>query len=396
MSTVFPPLPDLPAALGMKWGEHPGKIGAGIAESDFGTAPVVTAALHEAVERGFLGYLPPAVAERARACLADYLARTADWAVPVAQIQLTPDVLTALMVTLQHFTPAGSPVIVPMPAYAHFFRVLRAAGRPVIPVSHRLDDGRWVPDVDEIRDAFAAGAGLLLLCNPHNPLGTVLRAEEMRQIADVVEEAGGRVFADEIHAPVVYAGARHIPYASLDERTAAHTVTATSTSKGWNLPGLKCAQIILTNPRDLSLWHEHDPVPGHTGSGLGALATAAAYSPAGTDWLAATLVRLDAQRALVTAHLSETLPEARYAQPEASYLAWIGLDAYGLGPDPAAHLAAAADLIVTDGGGCGTGGAGHIRFNFAMREDILPHALERLSRTVLAGRGVDTALRVQG
>ena len=86
-----------------------------------------------------------------------------------------------------------------------------------------------------------------MLCNPHNPGGRVFEFGELRELAEVVDRHGGRVFSDEIHAPLVYDGHRHVPYASVSETAAGHTVTATSASKAWNLPGLKCAQLVLTN-----------------------------------------------------------------------------------------------------------------------------------------------------
>ena len=104
-------------------------------------------------------------------------------------------------------------------------------GREIIQVQLRGQDGFFTLDLDAIEDAFRAGGHLLVFYNPHNPLGRVFTAGEMTQLTGVVERYGGRVFADEIHAPLVYPGARHVPYAATSQAAASHTLTATSASK---------------------------------------------------------------------------------------------------------------------------------------------------------------------
>jgi len=112
--------------------------------------------------------------------------------------------------------------------------------------------------------------------NPHNPLGRVFDVEEQLALADVVAAAGARVFADEIHAPLTYPGHEHVPYAALSPTAAGHAVTATSASKAWNLPGLACGQLILSNDADRAAFAALPTAATHGTSPLGALAAAAA------------------------------------------------------------------------------------------------------------------------
>ncbi|MGH3682106.1 MAG: aminotransferase class I/II-fold pyridoxal phosphate-dependent enzyme, partial [Natronosporangium sp.] len=179
-------------------------IGAWIAEMDFGTAPEVTAALHAAVADGRLGYLPPGLrADLALAC-AHWQQRRYGWAVAPEQVQPVSDVLTGLEITIRHFTRPGSPVILPTPAYMPFLMVPPLHGREVIEVPMAADGGRYVLDLDGLDRAYRAGGDLLVLCNPANPVGRVLTAGELAGVTEVVDRHGGRVFADEIHAPLVY------------------------------------------------------------------------------------------------------------------------------------------------------------------------------------------------
>ena len=164
--------------------------------------------------------------------------------------------LKALEIAITRFSRPGSPVILPTPAYMPFLSVPGFLGREIIQVRMIDDDGFFTFDLDAIEDAFRAGGHLLIFCNPYNPLGRVFTAKEITRLTDVVDRHGGRVFADEIHGPLIYPGQTHIPYAATSPTAAAHTLTATSASKAWNLPGLKCAQVILSSEPDRRRWEE--------------------------------------------------------------------------------------------------------------------------------------------
>ena len=248
---------DLRRRGGLKWTyAGPDVLGAFVAEMDFGTAPAVEDALREVITRRDYGYLTPLAARQMAEACAAWLADGSGWAVDPDWIRPLPDVIKGLEAAISLFSRPDSPVILPTPAYMPFLTVPPLLGRKIIQVPMITVDGRAVLDLDSIDAAFRAGGHLLILCNPCNPMGRVYAQAELAGVGEVVERHGGRVFADEIHAPLVYPGRQHIPYASLSEVTAGHTLTATSASKGWNLPGLKCAQLILSNEADRELWAE--------------------------------------------------------------------------------------------------------------------------------------------
>lgn len=357
-----------------KWEVGEPEIGAWIAESDFGTAPEITAALHQAVDRGFLTYLPDHAAAAAERACAEFLAARYDWHVSSERVHLVPDVVAALRITMDHFVEPGAAIAVPTPCYAPFLTAPVRAGRRVIQVPSVEVGGRWRIDTAALSRAFADGARLLVLCNPHNPLGQVMTLDEQRDVAAVAERYGARVFSDEIHAPVVYGGGRHQPYAALSPVTARHTITATATSKGWNIPGLKSAQLILTSDADQAHWRERDIVPYLEGSILGALAARVAYTE-GTAWLERTLGVFDNHRRLLGELLAAHAPDVGYRMPEATYLAWLDFRAFALEVDPADYLRTNARVVASSGADCGLGGEGFVRFNFAMRAELLERSI---------------------
>ena len=354
----------------VKWTRGgPDVIGAFVAEMDFGAAPAIEAALLDVIARADFGYLSEhAIADMAHACAA-WQQDAYGWTVDPARIRPLPDVVKGLEAAIQFFSGPGTPVILPTPAYMPFLLVPPRLGRRIIQVPMiAAEDGRFVLDLDGIDAAFKAGGQLLILCNPCNPVG--------------------RVFADEIHAPLVYPGGKHIPYAGISGQAAAQAVTATAASKGWNLPGLKCAQLILTNDPDAATWAESGFMFEHGASTPGVRASTAAYR-AGGGWLADVVGYLDGSRALLARLLAEQLPAIGYRPPEGTYLAWLDCRDLsrdlGIDDSPAEFFLAKARVLLTNGGACGDAGRGHVRLNFATPRPVLAEIVRRMAEAVDAG-----------
>lgn len=370
---------DLERPSSRKWSLHPGTIGAWVAEMDFGTAPPVREALRRAVDDDVLGYLSPALAADLAVATADWQEQAYGWRVDPERVHAVSDVLAALAVAVEEYSPAGSAVIVPTPAYMPFLTSLQRLGREVIQVPGVVVDGRWQHDLDGIDRAFAAGARTLVLCNPHNPTGTVLPRAELVQIAELVDRHGGRVFADEIHAAIRFDAREHVPYASVSPAAASHTITGTSASKSWNIPGLKAAQFITSNDADQARYERFGFSVPHGASTLGVIASTAAYRDGG-PWLDETVRYLQRNRDLLARRIAERLPGVRWYPPEATYLAWLDVGGLVLGgASPATVLRERAGVTLTDGALCGTGFDQHVRLVFATPAPVLEEAVDRIA-----------------
>lgn len=370
--------PDVPAPRSRKWSEVRGAIGAGIAESDFGTAPAITQVLHEAVSEGLLAYLPDELAERAALACADFYDSRFAWRPDPDSIRLVPDVLTGLAAMLE-LCPGDGPIVIPTPCYSPFLSVPGQAKRRVV---HVPTTGCQDTDLQQLDEALAEPGSVLLLCNPHNPTGTVLSESWLRQLSEIVDRRGARVFVDEIHAPVVYQGRSHVPYASVSESAAAHSMTAISPSKGWNVAGLKSAQVIITNPDDRRRWDDLGRYPTRSGSPLGALAITAAYSAEGLQWLDELITQLDANRTYLSHKLADLLPNVSFSPPDGTYLAWLGFSEYQLPQPPAEFFLQHAGVSMVPGASCGLGSEQNVRFNFALRPDMLERAVTSMATAV--------------
>lgn len=362
-------------------------IGAWVAEMDFGTAPAVAKALHHAIDAGFTGYRPPWIEDALARATAAYQREHFGWALDARDVVLAEAVLPALRTTIAHLTRPGSAVVVPTPNYMPFLTIPGEYGREVIqvPAIHRpgaRGAEAWSLDLDGVRAGLERGAGLVLLCNPWNPTGRVLAPAELRALHDVVADYDALVFADEIHSPLVLdPGARFTSYASLGPDYAAQTVTAVAASKGWNIAGLPCAQVILPDARLRERWEPFRARTAHGATAFGALGAIAAYTE-GWAWLQEVRAYLranldDLDRALAGTGID-------YARPQATFLTWWGCEGLRLDQSPARVLRERAHVATNPGAALGAAYRAWLRFNVATPRPILEDAVSR-SVDALAG-----------
>jgi cystathionine beta-lyase len=369
---------ELRARRSTKWRHFgPDVLPLWVAEMDVALAPPVAAALHEAVERGDTGY--PELDDYAGA-MAAFARRRWDWNADAAAMAPVADVMRGIVEVLALLTSPGDCVVVNSPVYFPFYAFIAHSGRRVVEAplgpDHRIDAAA----LDSALAQAGAGGGraALLLCNPHNPTGTVHTRDELETAGALAFEHGVRVVVDEIHAPLVYEGHVHVPYLSL--AVGANAFTLLSASKGWNLAGIKAA-LAAAGPDAVDELATIPDAVRHGASHLGVISHVAALE-LGEPWLDALIPELDANRRLLGELLAKHLPEARYSAPEGTYLAWIDCRALGLGDDPAAAFLERAGVALSAGPAFGTGGAGHARMNLATSPQIVSEAVERMAAAV--------------
>lgn len=355
-------------------------IGTELAEMAFGSPPAVSEALMRAIRESRLGYFGARDRERLAEVTSAWLQDRYDWHVEHEAVRPVGDLVAGFRAVLTHFVGPEEAIIVPTPAYMPFLSVPPTAERKIIQVPMLHDERGWRYDLAGIERAFADGGRLLVLCNPHNPIGKVASEAELADIERIVDAAGGMVFADEIHAPLIIdETARHVVYANRTPRSAGHTITATSASKAFNIPGLKCGQLVFSNPAHLEHWLRIGHWYEHQTSVLGLVGTEAAYQHGGAwldDVLQYTRGTIQAvESVLGGSPVSCTLPAA-------TYLLWLdvrGLRFAGVDRGPLAHaVREELHLVVTDGTRCGTAGEGFVRFNAALPREQVIEAMERL------------------
>jgi cysteine-S-conjugate beta-lyase len=364
-----------------KWRLHPPDVlPAFIAEMDYDLAEPVLAALRSAIELNDCGY---ANASGLGEAFARFAAARHGWAVDPGRVHLVPDVMAGVETILQLTTGPGAGVVINTPVYPPFFEHIANAGRRVVEVPLVRQDGRWELDFDGLEAAFAAGARGYLLCSPHNPTGRVFSAADLERIGSLAERYGVTVVSDEIHASLALPGARHTPFVSLGGAAAEHGVTLASTSKAFNVAGLKGAVAVAGSASTQAVL-DRLPAACQYGAGLlGVLASEAAWN-AGDDWLDALIRQLDHARAEFGRLLARRLPGAGYVPPEASYLAWVDCSGLGLGPEPAEAFLRRGRVALGRGLDFGAPGDGFVRVTIGTSSALLAGIVDRMAATVAA------------
>ena len=347
-----------------------------VAETDYALAPEITRVLTRAVQLGDTGYTPPDPG--VREAFTGFAARRWGWSVDPSDVFWTGDVMMGVVEILRKVIEPGDRVVVMPPVYPPFYDTVEEAGGVVERVPLTANDNGWEIDLLGVEAALAGGARAVLLCNPHNPTGTVHTAGSLAALAEIAEGFGATVISDEIHGPLTYAPTVFTPFLTASEAARRVGYAVTSASKTFNLAGLKCAVMVAGgDPQRAVLRSLPWEVEWRTGL-FGALSNVAAYSPESDEWLESLLAALAHNRLLLAELLAEHVPLARYLPPDAGFLAWVDLSAYGWGDNPAVKVLRDAKVALHHGPLFGAEGAGHVRINFGCAPELLREAVERI------------------
>ncbi|HEX2143930.1 MAG TPA: aminotransferase class I/II-fold pyridoxal phosphate-dependent enzyme [Glycomyces sp.] len=360
-----------------KWRDHPADVlPLWVAEMDVLPAEPIAKAVTDALASGDTGYpggtaYPEAVAA--------FAAARWNWNVDPGRIRTMPDMMRGVVEMLELVTRRDDAVVINCPVYPPFYRFAALNGRKVVEAplgpDHRIDFAALAAAFE-----LALGRGgraAYLLCSPHNPTGTVHTRAELARVARLAADYGVSVIADEAHAPLVAPGTEFTPYLTVPGTEESFAVT--SAAKAWNLPGLLAAVAVAGPAAAADLARVPREMAG--ASHVNATAHAAAFREGG-PWLDALLVGLEANRCHLAALLAEHLPAVRYSPQPGCYLAWLDCRGLGLGDDPAAAFLERGRVALNSGLPFGTGGAGHVRLNYATSPEILTEAVERMAATV--------------
>lgn len=371
------PIETLRRRSSTKWRSYPDDvIPMFVAETDFALAPKIAEVLAEAVAIGDTGYTPPR--PEIATTFASFAQRRWNWQINERRVRWTGDVMMAVVELLRATTRPGDRVVVTPPVYPPFFDTVEEAGA-VVEAVHLVDTGAgWQLDLDGIEQALASGARAVLLCNPHNPTGTVHTRASLAALAELAQRHGAVVVSDEIHGPLVHEPVSFTPFLAASPAANDVGFVVTSASKAFNLAGLKCAVMVAGTDEKAGVlralpWE----VEWRTGL-FGAMSSIAAFGGESDAWLDGLLARLDSNRRLLADLVAEHLPLARYRLPEAGFLAWIDVSAYGWGDDPAVPIRRGARVALHHGPLFGPQGAGFVRLNFGCGPDVLTEAVERI------------------
>jgi len=374
----------------VKWDEAPSSdvLPLWVADMDFATAPCVQEAVTRRALHPCFGYT--LVPDEYYDAIVGWFRLRHGWHIRREEILYTIGVIPAIAAILKAVTQVGDNVVIMTPVYNCFYNLIRNAGCQAaeVPLLTQTSDSSIVSfniDWEELETALShEKTTVMLLCNPHNPVGRVWRADEMKRLALLCRKHGVMVISDEIHGELSRPGSLYVPFATaLDEEvTDLPYVVCTSPSKAFNLAGLQNANIIVPNAelrrridRAINLNETCDVNP------FGVEAVIAAYNQ-GAPWLDALCQYIWGNYAFACAYLNKELPGLKIADLQATYLMWV--DYRSLLPqmgskELAARLTEEAKVWFAAGVAYGAAGEGHLRINLATTRETLAEALRRLT-----------------
>jgi cystathionine beta-lyase len=379
------PIDVLRARRNAKWSKYGADIlPAWVAEMDFTIAYPIRRAMARMVEEQDYGYPLRDGAGADKALAASFARRMESrygWAVDPALVEPLTDLVQGQFATIWAYSEPGDGVILHLPAYPPFHRAILETGRHLLANRMLPRDGRFELDLADMA-ALAKKSAMLMLCNPQNPTGRVFTRAELEAMAAVVLEHDLIVVSDEIHSDLIYDGLTHIPFASLSPEIAARTITITSATKGFNIPGLRCA-VMHFGTADLQA-RFRAKFPAHMLGQPGIMgidATVAAWDES-QAWQDDVVATLEANRNRIAAYVAAELPGVAFYKPEGTYLGWM--DCTGLNLPGTAHdfFHERAKVAFSGGENFDPHCAKFARFNFATSPEILEAILGRMSKAV--------------
>ena len=371
----FSDKPDRTASKAYKWEKYKGTdvLPMWIADTEFRCAEPILQALHRRIDDGLLGYTLPAHDTEAIDAIVAWCEKQYNWHIEPSWIVWTPGVVPAFNVAIQAYCSAGDTVIVQTPNYPPLLAApsINALNRAC--VSTIEVDGRWTLDFDALEAAAAdPKASLFILCNPMNPVGSVLTQQELDKIAAICRKHDVMLCSDEIHCDLVLDDVPHLPAGAHNELDQ-HSVTLMAASKTFNVAGLGTSFAIIPNTKLRSAFNKaaRGIVPWVTVTGL--TATNAAFRHC-DDWHQNELAYLKENRDYLVSEINK-IPGLKAISPAATFLLWV--DASGLAVEDTQQWC--EDKGIGPSPGRDFGEKNFFRLNFGCSRDYLMQAIEKLS-----------------
>ncbi|MGE4558868.1 MAG: MalY/PatB family protein [Desulfobulbus sp.] len=373
----FDTIVDRSWSSSLKWDHYKGRdiLPLWVADMDFPSPPAVMAALRERAAHGIFGYTlaPDSLVEAVMA----HVDRHYGWRIEPEWLVWLPGLVTGLNAVCRAVGRAGDEVLTCTPVYPPFLSAPQLMERKTLTVPLRQQGGRWSMDIEAMERAITPKTRLLLLCNPHNPVGRAWSREELLSVAELAEHHDLLICSDEIHADLVLdPDKHHLPLAMLDPEISRRTITLQAPSKTYNIPGLGCSYAVVPDSGLRSrLRRAMDGIVPHVNL-MGYAAAEAAYRY-GEPWRLSLISYLRDNRDLL-AHAVAAIPGVAVSPVEATYLAWI--DVRGRGIDHPQRFFEEAGVGLS--GGRSFGLPGFVRLNFGCPRSLLTEALGRIEQAL--------------
>lgn len=351
-----------------------------VADMDHQVPQPVIDAMMKQVQHGIFGY--NIVSDGYYDAVIGWMKRHYDYDVKKEWIHYCPGIVPALNYLVQVFSKKGEGVLIQSPVYYPFTDAIVNNERKLVLNNLKFEQGRYTMDITDLEKQIVDNnVKIMILCNPHNPVGRVWTKDELIQVGTICLKHNVLCVSDEIHADLTYEGYKTTAFLSISEEFRQHFIACTAASKTFNLAGLQNSNIIIPNKELGDIFHTYMVKTIHLmrANTFGLLATQVAYEQ-GDEWLEQLKEHLQKNLDFLTAFIKENIPEIDVIKPEGTYLIWLDCHRLGMsGPELKAFMLEKAHVAFDDGYLFGPGGEGFTRINIACPQATLKKALTNIS-----------------
>ena len=384
MTYEFDKIVDRRGTNSLKWDVSEGELPMWVADMDFQVAPEIKAAILKRAEHGVFGY--SIIPKEWYDAYIKWWDRRHHFRMEKDWLLFVTGVIPAISSAVRRLTAVGENVLVQTPVYNQFFTSIVNNGRNVAEAPLRYDKQNYYIDFKELEQKLAdPDTTLMLLCNPHNPVGKIWDKETLAKIGELCFKHHVKVLSDEIHCDLTAPKREYVPFASASELCRNISVTCITPTKTFNLAGIQTAAIAIPDEvlrhkmqREIMIDDVAEP------NAFAVDAAIAAFNE-GEAWLDALRDYVDGNKRLVSTFLKENLPEIKIVHAEATYLVWLNLSTLqGSGKEIGGFLREKTGLYLTDGGLYGRGGENFLRMNLACPRSVVEDGLRRMREGIAA------------
>ena len=363
----------------LKWDVKEQELPMWVADMDFQTAPEIQEAIRERAAHGVFGY--SIVPEEWYQAYMGWWERRHHFSMEKEWLVFCTGVVPAISSMVRKLTTAGENVLVQTPVYNIFFNSIVNNGRNIAESPLRYDGNTYQMDFEDLeRKLSDPQTTLMILCNPHNPVGRIWSREELEQVGELCRKYHVTVISDEIHCDLTSPGQEYIPFASVSENCKKISITCMAPTKAFNLAGLQTAAVAVPNPNlRHKVWRGLNTDEVAEPNSFVVEAAVAAFTK-GEAWLDALREYIQENKNFVENFLKKEDLHIRLVPSQATYLLWLDCrEMQGCAAEFTQYLREHTGLYLSEGQQYGESGCSFIRMNIACPRSRLEDGMKRLA-----------------
>ena len=289
-----------------------------------------------------------------------------------------PGVVTAIAFALNALTKDGDKVLINTPVYNPFASTIKGLNRELVTSTLKCEGTKRVMDFEDMEAKMKDGVKMMILCNPHNPIGRVWTKEELTQLVELCAKYNVYLFSDEIHSDICYGGHKHCSILTVSEKAKEISFCAMAPSKTFNIAGLKSSMFIIQNP-EIRAKVQASISAFHVGVDLMAYKATEICYGYGAKWVDELNEYLFENAKFVTEFCETQMPKVKTFVPDGTYLMWLDFSEYGLTQEELMNkLKDEANVGLNSGATYGEEGVGFARLNIGCPKSMVEQALKQI------------------